>query len=815
MSDRLARYRQKRDFSRTPEPEGTGVGDAKGHRYVMHKHAASNDHFDLRLEWQGTLRSWAVPKGPSLQPGEKRLAIEVEDHPLSYGEFEGIIPKGEYGGGTIMLWDCGRWELNQPPEEDRLDFTLHGEKLAGRWTLVRTRSKGQGDRRPGNQWLLIKRSEPGDSRVSPLPHDRSVKSGRSMAQIAGQRGEGSRQSLPDHFPVQLATLTSEPPAGGNWLHEIKFDGYRLQARIDHHGVTLFTRNQKNWTHRFPAIADALSRLPLENAIIDGEIVALQPDGSSSFRKLQSYLGNEQERGRPLLVFQAFDLLFLDGKDLLDTTLVERKAALKRVLIDVAPDPVIRYSDHIIGQGPEFFREVCELGLEGMVSKRTNARYRDGRQKHWLKVKCTQQEEFVICGFLPSGKRSGFGSLMLGTYEGNQLRYAGRVGTGFTHRQLSSLHRTLSRLEVPTMPFPEAPPDSQLAHWVKPELVADIEFSERTETGVLRHPVFRGLRQDKSPEQVRVVPAKNQPKRSQTMKVAQVPISSAQRVLFPDLPLSKGELAEYYAQVADWMLPHLRQRPLSLLRCPEGLTGDCFFQKHPDRQFASEVPRIAIPEKKGGQSDYLYVDSPCDLIWLIQYGVLEIHPWGCRIDDLEHPDTLIFDLDPDPALPWKKTADVAVDLRDRLCELGLTSFLQATGGKGLHLVVPIVPGMDWDEAKTFARSVSRAHARDDPGHLTTNMSKSKRKGKVFIDYLRNGRGSTSIARYSSRAKPSASIATPIRWDELNRSVSSNRYTVSNIHRRLRALASDPWEGYEEARRAVSRTIQKQVNKGESE
>lgn len=836
MTGELKTYRRKRDFSRTAEPSGADQSGPDQGQYVIHKHAASHDHFDLRLEQGGVLRSWALPKGPSLESGEKRLAVEVEDHPLEYGQFEGVIPAGEYGGGTVMLWDRGRWEPRGKPKADRLDFDLYGEKLKGHWTLVRMQGKAS-DRGSKKNWLMIKRSEgnPGH------PDDLSVASGRTMEQIAREDTPGAEREaespdpaglrnarkggLPESPPVQLATLVEHPPPGEDWLHELKFDGYRITALLDEGRITLLTRNGKDWTRRFPQIAGALKKLPSRQAVIDGEVVVPEPDGSTSFRKLQEYLSRKSGHATGgKTVYQAFDLLHLDGYDLEKVPLLERKGALEKLLASTGRGDSIRYSDHMLGDGPRFFSQVCEMGLEGMVSKRIGDGYRNGRQRSWQKIKCIRQDEFVVGGFTrPSGARQGFGSLLLGAWAGESFMYVGRVGSGFSERWLSELHRRLKSLRRKTPPFSGDVPDAAGVQWVTPSLVVDVEFTEKTRSGALRHPVFRGLRDDKSASEVQMTTSERSTRGSRSTAarrssggttkageplVAGVPITHPDRILYPEHGITKLDVARYYEDVQDLILPHVANRPLSLLRCPEGLEGDCFFQKHPGRHFASNVPHTEIAEKQGGTSTYLYVESATDLVWLVQYGVLELHPWGSRITDVEKPDTLIFDLDPGSGVSWQAICHAAISLRERLDSLQLTSFLQASGGKGLHLVLPIQPRWGWDDLKGLAHGIARAHARDDPGKLTTNASKASRRGKIFIDYLRNGRGNTSVVRYSTRARENATVATPLRWNELSPGSTSNRYNIHNIRRRLSALGSEPWEGYEEARNTLSSSLLKQ-------
>lgn len=834
MSDKLARYHAKRNFSRTSEPSGVGGSGSDAPSYVMHMHAASHDHFDLRLEQDGVLRSWALPKGPSLAQGEKRLAVAVEDHPLDYVAFEGVIPANEYGGGTVLLWDRGWWSPLGSPRKDRLDFELHGKKLSGKWTLVRMRGRKPADRRSVNNWLLIKRSAP----VKSLPDDRSVATGRTLDEIAAgkpardyrslpdaKRLEGSRERpLPRQVNPQLATLVDQPPDGDQWIHELKFDGYRLTAIIDHCDVTLLTRNGKDWSRSFPKLRRTLSAMVPGTAVLDGELVAMASDGSTSFRRLQERLSAKgRNSGTDELVYQVFDLIYLEGYDLQQTPLLIRKRTLSELIGNADPTGwQVRYSDHVEGQGPAFYEQVCEMGLEGMIAKRADSTYRPGRVKTWLKVKCTRQDEFVVCGFTrPSGARSGFGSLLLGTYEGEELVYAGRVGSGFSFATLARLHRQLTGRTRKTSPFDGPVPDAGGVQWVTPNIVVDVEFTERTDTGALRHPVFRGVREDKPASEVKTAgaaPERSVKARQRTTVsqadtvVAGVSITHPDRILYPDTGVTKLDLARYYEAVHQHMLPHLGGRPLSLLRCPEGLEGECFFQKHPEASFASDVPRTRVAEKNPRRASYLYVSSAADLVQLVQFGVVEFHPWGSRIEDTERPDTLVFDLDPGPDLPWRAVARAANTLRERLLSLGLPSFLQASGGKGLHLVVPIRPHWGWEQVKEFCHGIARAHAADDPAAFTTTMAKNRRRGKVFIDYLRNGRGNTSIGLYSARARPGAPVSTPLRWNELSPGATANRYTVTNLRRRLAALRSDPWEGYEEARVSLSQALMKQFAGG---
>ncbi len=842
--EKLEEYRRKRDFERTREPAGGADKESvTGNLYVMHKHAASHDHFDLRLEQDGVLRSWALPKGPSLEPGEKRLAVAVEDHPLEYGEFEGVIPEKSYGGGTVMLWDRGTWQLKGKSKPDRIDIELDGERLKGSWTL--TRMSGKRQDKHGRNWLMIKRhdDQPRMDASLTVDLDESIVSGRSMGEIADDRDDtwgadtpevpdpgdldGARKArLPKELKPQLATLAREVPTQGEWIHEIKLDGYRLLARIEKGDVRLITRNGKDWTQRFAGIARALEALPVDSALLDGEVVAMGKDGISRFGELQEALSSGRTSA---LVYQLFDLPYLAGYDLAGVPLLQRKRTLAALLEAAGMQSgtgTIRYSDHLDAQGEAFHARACQMGLEGIICKRADSRYQQKRSRDWLKVKCVSHEEFVVGGYTePGGSRSGFGSLLMGAYGKQGLIYAGRVGTGFSHRLLERLSATLQELEVKRSPFHGSVPDSRAVHWVRPELVIEVEFTERTRDGRLRHPAFRGLREDRNPEEIRMTPTKEMAaegtstqdqtpskpaarKRKDETSLLGVRLTSPDRVLFPEQGLTKLDLARFYEQIHEWVLPHLARRPLSLVRCPQGRNDECFFQKHPRSAIPDSVPRIDVPEKKGS-AEYVYVESAADLIGLVQAGALEIHPWGSRIDHLEQPDGLVFDLDPDEGIAWQEILRVAGTLRERLESLGLTPFLRTTGGKGLHLVVPIEPSAEWDRAKAFAKGIAEAHAKDDPQRLTTNMSKAKREGRIFIDYLRNGRGATAVASYTVRARQNAPVAVPIRWDELNVALRADRYNVQNLRRRLAALREDPWAGFSEAARPLDDDLLKRV------
>jgi bifunctional non-homologous end joining protein LigD len=856
----LADYRRKRDFGRTPEPAGkAGTGgkrDKKGTgQFVIQKHDATQLHYDFRLELDGVLKSWAIPKGPSLDPKERRLAVEVEDHPLDYGAFEGVIPEGEYGGGTVLLWDRGRWQPEGDPRQGlrkgHLKFRLEGEKLHGGWALVRMRRRE--DEKKDN-WLLIKEA---DEEARPLrrgdvlkQRPESVDSGRSLGEIAdtaAERGEvwsaggaaakpgklaragkktppkkraakrtraASSNRLPPFVAPQLATLAAEVPKGDDWLFELKLDGYRIEAAVAGGHAKLLTRNAKDWTAKFPVVAAAVAKLPVASALLDGEVVALAADGRSSFQALQNALRPEAGAERTALVYFVFDLLHLDGDDLTGRPLAERKDLLHR-LLGRGTGATARYNDHIAEEGAAFYRQACRLGVEGVVAKRASAPYRPGRGTDWLKVKCIQRQELVIGGFTaPKGTRSDLGALLLGVYDGDELRFAGKVGTGFDAASLRDLRRRLQPLARKRPPF-AAPPrgaDARGVQWVEPKLVAEVAFTEWTADGHLRHPSFQGLREDKPARQVRrerpaPPPKAKKSKKSATPRkeeatdtVAGIHLTHPDRVLYPEQGVTKLDLARYYEAAADWILPHLAGRPLSLVRCPQGSGKACFYQKHLREGAPDAVRAVTIAEEDGGKEPYPYVNDLAGIVALVQIGVLELHGWGAKIANLEHPDRLVFDLDPDPSVGWERVAEAALLLRERLAELRLESFVQTTGGKGLHVFVPLSPRRSWDEVKAFARALAESVVAAAPDRYLSKASKAARKGKIFIDWLRNGRGATAIVPYSTRARAGATVATPLDWKELDRTQPLD-LSVKTVPARLAALRADPWEGFWKLRQSL--------------
>lgn len=818
QSDTLKTYREKRDFTRTPEPYGSKSKRSKSKNgalsFVIQKHDASRLHYDFRLELDGVLKSWAVTKGPSLNPADKRLAVRTEDHPLDYGSFEGVIPDG-YGAGTVMLWDQGEWEPREDPHEGlkkgSLKFNLKGERLKGGWALVLMKNNSTRDRQ---NWLLIKEKDDEADRTSD-PRETwqtSVTSDRDFEEIeeaaaggnADILGEDEAPDFPDFVEPQLAKLRDDPPSGDEWLHELKFDGYRIQALIAGHQVRLITRNGKDWTDRYPAVAKALAALEVETAAIDGELVALDERGHSHFASLQAAIKGENDA---TLAFYAFDLLSRDGKDLCKKPLTERKAALREIIPD--DDEIVRFSDHIEGKGDDVIGKACGMGLEGIISKKATSKYVSGRGSGWIKSKCVGRDEFVIGGYRKSDKKGrAFASLLLGEFEDGKLHYRGRVGTGFDEATMDELSAAMTKLERKTSAFEDLPADARRgAVWLTPKLVAEIAYTERTPDGLLRHPSFQGLREDKEAQQVKT----RREKETETVQDADdgtvlgVRISHPDRVVYEEQGATKREIAEYLAEIASRMLPYIEGHPVSLVRCPSGAGGKCFYQKHHTDSVPDAIDEVQIEEKDGETSGYLVLNSAEALVSAAQIGALELHIWGSRTDRLERPDRLVLDLDPDEGLDFEDVKSAAFEVRDVLDAAGLQTFALLTGGKGIHVIAPLERRQGWDEVKSAARGLARKLSEADPGRYVAEMSKAKRKGRIFIDWLRNERGATAVCPYSLRARPGAPIATPVRWDELSRISSGHDYTLSTIRRRLASLKSDPWEGYDAVRQSISKSV----------
>ena len=846
---RLRTYRAKRSFGATAEPKGK-VARRRGRAFVIQKHAARRLHYDLRLELDGVMKSWAVTRGPSLVPGEKRLAVEVEDHPVEYNKFEGTIPQGEYGGGTVMIWDRGSWEPQGDPheglEKGHLAFMLDGEKLHGGWHLVRMH------RRPGetrNNWLLIKQHD--DFARSARDKDilveqpLSVASGRSMDEIAAgtakktakkakaaksaarrekaamaailrrtanaigaNRAAAGHGALPRFVEPCLGTLTEKAPDSSNWIHEIKFDGYRIQARLERGKVTLLTRRGLDWTDKFPTIAKAIARLPADTALIDGELVSEGSDGISSFSLLQEDLKNNRH---DRMAFYAFDLMLLDGADLRPLPLVERKAALEKLLRKLPKGAPLRFSESLTEPGSVLFKHACKMGLEGIMSKLADAPYHSGRGHDWLKTKCSDRQELVIAGFVPStADAHSVGALVLGYYSRGSLVYAGRTGTGFTHAVARDLYRKLNAMRTDRSPLDSVPKEERGVRgpvWVTPKLVAEVEFRGWTHGNRVRQASFQGLREDKPAKDVvrevtsmaagtRTAAKHSAPVRKTPVTVAGITLSHPDRVYWADVGVTKHDLAEFYAGIWDWVRPHLVGRPIALLRCPEGAEGQCFFQKHASAGIGSEhLHQVA---EKG--TKIISIDDLSGLISLVQAGVLEVHVRGSTIEHLDQADRLVFDLDPGPGTSWNDIVKAARDVRERLAALKLRSFVKTTGGNGLHVVVPVKP-TPWADAKNFCLALASIMAADAPNRYTATAGKSRRGGRIFIDYLRNSREATAVAPYSTRARPGAPVSVPVDWSELGSLKSANQYTVLNVPARLARLRENPWAGIGRIKQAL--------------
>ncbi|WDQ99740.1 DNA ligase D [Devosia sp. J2-20] len=849
----LKDYQAKRDFTKTQEPSGQSAVTAGGNRFVVQKHDATRLHYDFRIELDGVLKSWAVTKGPSDNPSDKRLAVRVEDHPLAYGDFEGTIPADEYGGGTVMLWDQGTWEPIGDPQEalegGDLKMRLHGQRMKGEWVLVHM--KGRDTKRksgPARQnWLLIKHRDEQARNEETLTtrFTRSVSTGRDMAGIAkglkpkkttktkadavwhsdpdkavdnpapNKPKSGKSGQLPEFRPPQLATLSSEVPEGNDWVFEMKYDGYRCQAAIAGDQVRLFTRNGKDWTDQFATIVPPLSRITKGSALIDGELCAFDSKGRTDFSTLKQRLSD----GGPLTFF-AFDLIEENGEDTAKLKLTERKRRLEALLGSIDASSLVQLSTHVTGNGQKVLDALCRENHEGIIAKQADAPYRSDRNRNWLKIKCARRQEFVIAGWSPSSKKKTFASLLLGTWDDGKLTYRGRVGTGFSVDVAEELQRQLDSRSRKTSPFAQVPkPIARNARWITPELVAEIGYAEFTPDGILRHPSFLGLREDKSAKDVTLEKPTDQPDAAAlnakagiaAADKAAVRLTSPDRVVYPGQGVTKAELVAYYAAVAERMLPYVATRPLSLLRCPQGRAKYCFFQKHDTGGFPDAMKSLLITEKDGSKDDYFYIDDLAGLIAGTQMNVLEWHLWGSRNKDVEKPERIIFDIDPDEGLGFADVRAAATDIRDVLNALGLKSYPLVSGGKGVHVIAPLTPRVAWPEVKAFCKGLAQRLADDQPDRYIATMSKAKRKGKLFIDYLRNERGSTAIAPWSSRSREGAPAAVPVSWDELQNVKSANQFTLAAAAER--ASEADPWTDYFEITQSITKPMLKAVTQAD--
>lgn len=764
--DPLGLYNAKRDFKKTAEPAGKKA-QGKGNSFVVQKHDATRLHWDFRLEIDGVLKSWAVTRGPSLDPADKRLSVRTEDHPLGYGTFEGTIPKGEYGGGTVMLWDRGTWapiagKSAKDLDEGHLHFTLQGERMRGEWLLVRIKGKPKEKR---ENWLLRKIDDEYAGSSDELVERglTSVSTGRTMQDIAAGKPlpkveaidtvKGKVKSVPKFESLQLATLVDHVPDGGEWLHEIKFDGYRALVAIEGGKTKLFTRSGLDCSEKFPRLVEAAADLDVESALLDGEVVVLDSKGHPSFGALQEAI----KTGDPDCLFFAFDLLKLNGTDLKKFPNIDRKERLRPI---IPVTGAFQFAEHIVGSGEKLLATVCKAGLEGIVSKQADAPYRGKRSQAWLKIKCTLRSEYAIIGWTDSSAaKRGFGALLLAAKDGKALRYVGKVGTGFNDATISSLRQELDAIATDTAAAEVPSAAKRGVHFVEPKLVAEIAYGALTTDGILRHASFVGLRRDKKAKDVTIERAVQLPSASE------IKISNPDRVIFPEADITKGELAAYYDAMAALVLGTAAGRPLSLVRCPQGRAKQCFFQRHGAEDLGDSIRTINVLGKDGKTRAYMYVENKAGLLECVQMGSIELHGWGAKADDIERPDRMIFDLDPDEGLDFGDVRKASVDIKQKLADLGLVSFPMLSGGKGIHVIVPLRPEAKWPDVTDFAHRFASALAAAEPTRYTATMSKAKRKGRIFIDWLRNQRGSTAILPYSVRARHGAPVAAPIAWSEI--------------------------------------------------
>ncbi len=830
---KLEKYNEKRDFNITDEPEGKAVKSKgnknKGLRFAVQLHAASRLHYDFRLEWEGVLLSWAVPKGPSFDPKDKRLAVRVEDHPLEYRSFEGTIPEGEYGGGTVMLWDEGTWkplgDFGKEMEAGALKFSLNGKRLKGNWTLIKMKPKsGEKD----NNWLLIKEKDEFTQVGSGIEDfNTSIKSHRTMAEISedkeyDENEENEKPSkissgtdfarggaLPfDKIEVMLSKLKDKPPAGDGWIHEIKFDGYRMVTYLEDGKVRMISRNGLDWSDKFPSIVSAFKDWSPGNMILDGEVVSFDEDGVSDFQRLQSSFKKKDDSSLKYIVF---DLLAMGSKDLRGRPIEDRKEILYGIL-DGSP-PNILYSFHQKGAGQTAFKDNCKKGLEGIISKKVGSKYVPGRSDSWLKIKCGNRQEFIIGGYTTTEKSStGLSSLLLGVFDEKNIKYTGRAGTGFSEDEAKDILKKAKSLIRKTSPFTEEPEKrkGETVTYLEPTLIAEVNFAELTNEGLLRHASFKGLREDKSSEEVVIekvgtgdkkskgsddIKIKKDPKTSSAtlskeksaapksgaskkptkdsessdvkeLAYGEILLSSPDKIVYPDSLITKKDVADYYWSIKDLILPHIKDRPMTLIRCTDGIEGECFYQKNMNQKIPS-MDTVKLEDNDGDEMEVMVIRDESSLMGAVQMGTIEFHGWGSSVDDPEKPDMLVFDLDPDEGMNIDAVRQGVRDIRSITDELGLVSFLKTSGGKGYHLVIPVNPSAKWEAVRDFAKNLAMTMEEKWPDKYTSNMRKEKRKDRIFIDWIRNGRGATSVASFSLRARKNAPISWPLRWSDLDK------------------------------------------------
>ncbi|MGH8490646.1 MAG: DNA ligase D [Gammaproteobacteria bacterium] len=848
MGKPLEEYNRKRKFEATPEPSGAKKSKPKRKRsaaahalrFCIQKHDASHLHYDFRLELEGALKSWAVPKGPSLDPKVRRLAVHVEEHPIDYATFEGSIPEGHYGAGEVIVWDRGIWHPREDPVEaykkGKLKFELEGEKLSGVWNLVRTNMAGKKE-----QWFLIKSKDEAarpeeeydilEDQPDSVLSDRTLVPKKPAAKTArpkpvkkpsapkrpvkkGTLTGAQKAAIPESLKPELAILVDAAPSG-DWRYEIKFDGYRIMARINDGEVRLFSRNGHDWTAKMPRQAEALANLGLESAWVDGEVIVADKDGRPDFQALQNAFEKEQSGS---IVYYLFDLPYLNGMDLREVALEERRAALSTVL-ERHEDAVLCFSEDFDDSPESMLKSACQMKLEGLIGKRAGSTYVSRRSTDWIKLKCKNRQEFVLVGYTePKGKRSAFGALLLGLHDpdSGELRYAGKVGTGFNEATLQTIHARLKRLEIKRASVSNPPTgfDAKGVHWLKPELLAEVAYAEMTRERIVRHSVFHGLRDDKPAKQIseeKPSPAKKVAKptakaKKTTKASEQITITHPDRIIDHTSGTTKMRLAEFYAQTAEWILPQLANRPVALVRAPEGISGERFFQKHAEHL---SIPGITIQGKEYSGQPVMIIDNQQALIGALQMNTIELHTWNATTRDLERPDRFILDLDPDPALPWKRMVEATRMTLGVLDELGLVSFLKTSGGRGIHIVVPLEPKDSWDRVKDFSHAIVKHIAKRMPERFSAVSGPKNRVGRIFIDYLRNGQGATTIAAYAVRAREGLPVSVPIYREEVAEIKGANAWNIKNLHARLADLAEDPWAKYSSSKQTISARMRKRI------